>query len=184
MPCWNKSVILKEGMKKTTGINLLLCACILLAGRGLTAQDTAGYFRFSSPQVLADSMLPALMNAKTADALLRFFPSRDAFVIACDSIKSGQHRQMLIGRHTTAWSRLKRNHKRLLKDMKAQRFSFRAATPDTAYYRISDPGSKPLYAYVYREFTQRKKRFAVRCVAVQLLGHWYLFSDLVLREPE
>ncbi len=161
----------------------LSVVCLLAVGR-LSAQDTAGHFRFANPQVLADSMLPVLMNAKTADALLRFFPSRDAFAIACDSIKSGQHRQMLIGRHTTAWSRLKRNHKRLLKDMKAQRFSFRAATPDTAYYRISDPGSKPLYAYVYREFTQRKKRFAVRCVAVQLLGHWYLFSDLVLREPE
>ena len=165
-------------------IKYLLFACCWMIGFRLSAQDTAGHFRFVSPQQLADSMLPALAKAKTADALLRFFPSRDAFVIACDSIKSGQHRQMLIGRHTTAWSRLKRNHKRLLKDMKAQRYSFRAATPDTAYYRISDPTSKPLYAYIYREFTQRKKRFAVRCVAVQLFGHWYLFSDLVLREPE
>ena len=162
----------------------MIC-CVAIAGIArLQAQDTAGHYRFTSPQVLADSLLPALVKAKNAVELIKFFPSRDVFVMACDSIKTGQHRQMLIGRHTTAWTRLRRDHKRLLKDMQAQRYSFRAATPDTAYYRISDPTSKPLYAYVYREFTQRKKRFAVRCVAVQLLGHWYLFSDLVLREPE
>lgn len=166
-------------MKKSVWLLGLMLICCRL-----TAQDTAGHYRFTSPQVLADSLLPALVKAKNAVELIKFFPSRDVFVVACDSIKTGQHRQMLIGRHTTAWTRLRRDHKRLLKDMQAQRYSFRAATPDTAYFRISDPTSKPLYAYVYREFTQRKKRFAVRCVAVQLLGHWYLFSDLVLREPE
>jgi hypothetical protein len=159
----------------------LFCACL---GTAIQAQDTAGRYRISNPEALADSVVAKLETAKKPEVLKPFFPPMGVFILAADSVKSGQHRQMLVARYQASWSRLRRDFKRFKKLMQEQRLSFRSAQRDTMYLRITEPNAQPLYAYVYQEYTRKKKRFLVRFVAVRLSGYWYLFSDLQLREPD
>lgn len=159
----------------------LFCAC---CGMNVQAQDTAGRYRISNPEALADSVVLKLETAKKPEVLKPFFPPMGVFIQAADSVKPGQNMQMLVARYQASWSRLRRDFKRFRKLMQEQRLSFRSATRDTSYLRITEPNAKPLYAYVYQEYTRKKKRFLVRFVAVRLSGYWYLFSDLQLREPD
>ncbi|MEY3984076.1 MAG: hypothetical protein RL160_1635 [Bacteroidota bacterium] len=150
----------------------------------IQGQDTAGRYRINSPEALADSVIMCLEKAKKPEVLKPFFPPMGVFILAADSVKAGQNQQMLVARYQASWSRLRRDFKRFKKLMQEQRLSFRSATRDTSYLRITEPDAKPFYAYVYQEYTRKKKRFLVRFVAVRLTGYWYLFSDLQLREPD
>lgn len=167
-------------MNKSRPLFLFLCFAVISM---LSAQDTAGRYRMLRAEALADSVMAKLETAKNPDVLKPFFPPLNLFLQAADSIKAGQHTQMLVARYQASWSRLRRDFKRLRKLMKEQKLSFRSAHRDTCYLRITEPDAKPLYAYVYQEYTRRKKRFLVRFIAVRLSGYWYLFSDLQLREP-
>jgi len=164
---------------RTLFLSALLCLC-----GSIRAQDTAGRYRMLSPEALADSVISKLELARNPEVLKAFFPPLNLFIQAADSVKAGQHTQMLVARYQASWARLKRDFKRFKKLMKEQRLSFRNATRDTTYLRITEPGARPLYAYVYQEYSRKKKRFLVRFVAVRLSGYWFLFSDLQLREPD
>ena len=168
-------------------MKLKLLGFILMFGWGIhciLAQDTAGRYRLVRAEALADSVISKLETARNPEVLKPFFPPLNLFLQAADSVKAGQNTQMLQARYQASWSRLRRDYKRFRKLMKEQRLSFRSATRDTCYLRITEPDAKPLYAYVYQEYTRKKKRFLVRFVAVRLSGYWYLFSDLQLREPD
>lgn len=162
----------------------LLCFLLLPCFGMMQAQDTAGRYRILNPEMLADSVIAKLETAKKAEVLKPYFPPLNLFMQAADSVKTGQHPQMLQARYQASWSRLNRDFKRFRKLMKEQKLSFRSANRDTTYLRITEPDARPLYAYVYQEYTRKKKRFLVRFVAVRLSGYWFLFSDLQLREPD
>ena len=162
----------------------LLCFLLLPCFGMMQAQDTAGRYRILNPEMLADSVIAKLETAKKAEVLKPYFPPLNLFLQAADSVKNGQHPQMLQARYQASWSRLNRDFKRFRKLLKEQKLSFRSAKRDTTYLRITEPDARPLYAYVYQEYTRKKKRFLVRFVAVRLSGYWFLFSDLQLREPD
>ena len=168
-------------------MKIRLCCLWTLFFLGMSfseAQDTAGRYRMVRAEALADSVISKLEMAKNPDVLKPFFPPLTLFLQTADSVKTGQNTQMLQARYQASWSRLRRDFKRFRKLMQEQRMSFRSAKRDTCYLRITEPDAKPLYAYVYQEYTRKKKRFLVRFVAVRLSGYWYLFSDLQLREPD